>query len=333
MQLIKIQTVHNSSITEVSADYLILKNAAEGLFGPEEKVNHVLGGKLALYNTPESTQIGAVTFIDHVEGIQANSVALVGIGSGFQLRYETIYQMCAQAIKEMAVSSRRARVIATVTHGVGFGLDQLEVFKTELYSFKAALELYQQELDIKCLVFNSTSLENANRLSTYLDELSSGVDSFILERDGEYFLQLGIQSSSVKAFATRVKESKYIFVAMPFSDEFENIYDFGIRLPIEENGLLPVRTDKQYFTGIIIEEIKTRIRESSFVIADISTSNPNVFFELGFAQGCNKPVVIICRIGEQLAFDVSGMNVIFYNPNVIRELKKSIAQALQMLAN
>jgi hypothetical protein len=122
-----------------------------------------------------------------------------------------------------------------------------------------------------------------------------------------------------------------VFVAMPFAPEFENVFDFGIRLPLEASGYAPIRTDKQPFTGSVVEEIQRGIRESSFIIADISNSNPNVLFELGYAIGCDKRSVVICRRGDALPFDVSGMSVIFYDPLVIRELKSTVEELLNNL--
>ena len=129
-----------------------------------------------------------------------------------------------------------------------------------------------------------------------------------------------------------IQRNQSVFVAMPFAPEFENVFDFGIRLPLEVCGYEPVRTDKQFFTGLIVEEIKKRISESSFIIADISTSNANVLFELGYAAGSNKPSVIICRKGEELPFDVAGMNIISYDPLFIRELKGTMEQMLITMA-
>ena len=132
---------------------------------------------------------------------------------------------------------------------------------------------------------------------------------------------------------TSSQHVRSVFVAMPFASEFENVFDFGIQLPLEAQGYAAIRTDKHPFTGSVVEEIQRRIRESSFVIADISASNPNVLFELGYALGCDKPSVIICRRGDDLPFDVSGMSTILYDPLVIRELKNTIAHLLREMSS
>ena len=140
----------------------------------------------------------------------------------------------------------------------------------------------------------------------------------------------GIQTKiPTKMESQSIKVGKFVFVAIPFSEEFENVYDFGLREPIEKNGLIPIRIDKRYFIGSITDEIKKRIEESLILIADISTANPNVLFELGFGQGCGRPTIIISRKGEEPPFDVSGMNVIFYNQHLLRELNKSVYNALK----
>ena len=56
--------------------------------------------------------------------------------------------------------------------------------------------------------------------------------------------------------------------------------------------------------------------DSEVVIAEISSSNANVFYELGYAHALDKPTVLLARRGEVLPFDVSGYRVIFYDDTI-----------------
>ncbi|UCE36702.1 MAG: hypothetical protein JSW00_14475 [Thermoplasmata archaeon] len=331
MKLIEIEIMNKESIVNVEADYIMLKNAEEGLFGPELNVNKVSGGLLSLLNKPEETKIGAVNIITNVSGTSAKGVILIGIGLGFQFRYKALGIMCKKMIETVFKISPPVKVIATVNHGVGFGLDRREVFLTQLVSFKSALEKTDKTLEIEKIRFNETKEMNVNFLKVYLKELSDLDESPIIKKEDKYFLQLGKSSEILTQFVMRVEKGDYVFVAMPFAEEFENVYDFGIRLPIIEKQFQPIRTDKKYFVGSVLREIQNRIQKSILVIADISTLNPNVMFELGYAQGCGKPTIIICRTGEKLPFNVSGMNIIFYNPHLLRELNDSLLKALSAI--
>ena len=113
---------------------------------------------------------------------------------------------------------------------------------------------------------------------------------------------------------------------MPYRREFENVFDFGMRLPIEECGLLPVRVDKEAFSGSISQEIKRRLEQSVLVIADVTGSNPNVLYELGYADGCNIPTIVVCQRREQveLPFDLRDVNTLFYENELLRNLNKDL---------
>lgn len=333
MNLVEIEIVLSDSIINVEADYLILKNVNEGLYGPEFSVDKASRGAISLFRKSHINHIEAVNILHNLNGILAKGIILVDMGLGFELRYKTISTMCHKAIQIISQSDPLVEVIATVSHGVGFGLDRKEIFLTQISSFKSALEQYEKTLKLNKIIFNEINLSDADRLKLYLEELTSKINSPIVKESNKYFIQLGEASEYFNELAARISEEQYVFIAMPFATDFENVYDFAISLPIVENQLQPIRTDKEFFIGPIAEKIKKRIHDSILVIADISTLNPNVMYELGFAEGCGKTAIIICRSGEKLPFDVAGMNVIFYDPNLLRELKKSISKALKELSH
>lgn len=61
------------------------------------------------------------------------------------------------------------------------------------------------------------------------------------------------------------------------------------------------------------------IAASDFIIADISTKNPNIFFELGVAHSLKKNIIIISKQSEIIPFDLLDMKIIFYNED-LREI-------------
>ena len=53
------------------------------------------------------------------------------------------------------------------------------------------------------------------------------------------------------------------------------------------------------------------------VIADITPDNPNVYYELGYAHGIDKPTILLSdRKREELPFDVSGFRTLFYDNTI-----------------
>ena len=81
------------------------------------------------------------------------------------------------------------------------------------------------------------------------------------------------------------------FVDMPFGKkidprsrteiDFDKVYENAIRPAVEAAGLDCVRGDQEQTGGIIHAAMLGRLLLAEFVVADLTTANPNVFYELG----------------------------------------------------
>jgi hypothetical protein len=105
---------------------------------------------------------------------------------------------------------------------------------------------------------------------------------------------------------------KYVFVAMPFQEDFEDVYQFGIYSAVRSCGYVCEKVDESLFAGNIVDRITEGIRNAEFVIADLTNERPNVYLEVGFAWGLKRPVILVAREGQRLHFDLSHHKCIFY---------------------
>lgn len=106
---------------------------------------------------------------------------------------------------------------------------------------------------------------------------------------------------------------KRLFVAMPFSTDFRDAYVFGIRQVSEKLGLVAERADEIEYNGGILELIQDRIRNCDAVVADITSHNPNVFYEIGYSHAVGRPTILISRrSGQEIPFDLRTTNHILY---------------------
>ena len=123
---------------------------------------------------------------------------------------------------------------------------------------------------------------------------------------------------------------KRVFVVMPFSKEFEDVYLLGIREVAEDLGCTVERADDIEHTQSILDVIRARIRAADAVVGDTTGSNPNVFYEIGYAHALETPTILIARTGSQLPFDLSSVNHIMYETIVeLRgRLKKRLSAVL-----
>jgi hypothetical protein len=112
--------------------------------------------------------------------------------------------------------------------------------------------------------------------------------------------------------SAQVVRTKRVFVAMPFSEEFMNVYEYGIYPAVRNAGFICERVDETHFTGDILNRIREGIAAASFVIADLTEGRPNVYLEVGYAWGRGVPVIFVAKKGEELHFDVATHRCIFY---------------------
>lgn len=121
----------------------------------------------------------------------------------------------------------------------------------------------------------------------------------------------------------------HIFVAMPFSREFNDIYLLGIRDVAERLGFVVERADEIEHSGNIVDALTDGLRTCDLLVADTTMRNPNVFYEVGYSHALNIPTVLICREGEELAFDVRALNHIVYASIV--DLRGQLERRLQKM--
>lgn len=124
------------------------------------------------------------------------------------------------------------------------------------------------------------------------------------------------------------------FVIQPFDKgKFDSRYEEIFKPAIESCGLIPYRIDKDPTANILIEDIEKNIKNSTLCLAEITTDNPNVWYELGYAIACNKDVVMVCSNERETSFpfDVRHRSIIKYetdSPGAYENLKKNIINRL-----
>lgn len=127
----------------------------------------------------------------------------------------------------------------------------------------------------------------------------------------------------------QVKLSNEVFVIMPFSSDLDDLFYLGIYETIKECGATCVRLDQMEFTGGILEKIYEHLQSTRLIIAEVTQHNPNVYYELGYAHACNKPVILLTSDIHKAPFDISGFNHIVYKS--IKDLRTKLSDRLKVL--
>ena len=103
------------------------------------------------------------------------------------------------------------------------------------------------------------------------------------------------------------------FILMPFASDFDEVYDYLIRELLSEAGYEVSRADDILNQRNILEDVVQSIVNADLVIADLTTSNPNVYYELGLAHALEKRVVLIAQSLDEIPFDLRPYRIVTYN--------------------
>ena len=129
--------------------------------------------------------------------------------------------------------------------------------------------------------------------------------------------------------------SKQAFVAMWFHESMNAAYEKGIAPAIREAGYEPLRIDQKDHINKIDDEIIAEIRRSRFLVADFtqgeSGARGGVYYEAGFTQGFNIPVIFTCRedVLDKVHFDTRQYNHI--NWKTPEELQARLARRMSAI--
>jgi hypothetical protein len=103
-------------------------------------------------------------------------------------------------------------------------------------------------------------------------------------------------------------------VMMPFAEPHGAYYDQIYKPAIEKAGLRPMRADVEIFgAGKITDQVWQGIKAAKILVAELTTRNPNVFYELGVAHALRKPVILIGSNENDVPFDLRNIKVIYYD--------------------
>src|SRR5678815_4927933 len=90
-------------------------------------------------------------------------------------------------------------------------------------------------------------------------------------------------------------------------------YRLLIKPVIEEKGLICIRADEIHHSGVIDVPMYRELMMADVVVADLSTANPNAFYELGVRHALRpRTTIVISEDKMPYPFDVNHINITPY---------------------
>ncbi len=118
-----------------------------------------------------------------------------------------------------------------------------------------------------------------------------------------------------------------VFVLMPFSPDFDSVWS-AIQDTSTELNVKSIRADSITVPGRITAQIVEGIRVARAIVADATGNNPNVMFELGYADALGKPIVVLNQRLSQAPFDLKDWRQIGYSLQELEAMKASLRRFL-----
>lgn len=126
------------------------------------------------------------------------------------------------------------------------------------------------------------------------------------------------------------------FLALQFNGELNQSFKDRLKEAVSETGFVLNTVDEEPRAGLIDDKIRLDIRNSRFVIADLTDGNKGAYWEAGFANGLGKEVIYMCKdevMNNETSpnnphFDVSHHQCILWSEdhfeNAVKKLKDTI---------
>ena len=318
---ILVKVVEGDALT-YPTDVLVLKHA-QGIFGLDAAVVLRLKSAGRLVRLPD---LGKASFEDAVAGIAAQKLLFVGVPGPSELVYGDIRRFACRALISIGQEFPRTKHVMFTIHGAGFGLDEVEAFRAEIAGIAEAIRAGQYPMELEGVTIIENNRGRVRRLhSTLLELLKHGT----IKTGAAGPLEDASTGDELRSAGYTSETKPKVFVAMPFKEDMDDTYHYGIQSAVNAAGYLCERADLSSFTGDVLEFVKSRIRSASLVVADLTEANPNVYLEVGYAWGVGVPTVLLVRKTDEVKFDVRGQRRLAYGR--IRELEELLTTELRSL--
>jgi hypothetical protein len=135
------------------------------------------------------------------------------------------------------------------------------------------------------------------------------------------------RATDLIALAEKIAESRSVLVLTSYggAPDVEDAFDSFVEV-CADLGYSCERVTQENAGDRILPDILAHIGRAAFVIVDLTELRPNVFYELGYADGLGKRVVIAAKDGTDLPFDVKDMPAILWSSQ--RQLKQDLRKRI-----
>jgi hypothetical protein len=269
-------SVVNDDVTSFDTDVLVLKYA-QTHYGVDRVVSQKLT-RLGIDENLFSPEPGTSNYFYSRGGISPKNVLVVGVSRLYDFGYRDIRVFARTALEALTDHEKNSLIehVCFTLHGAEYGLDEIEAFESEIAGLIDGITAGRIPKSIQRISIVEIDDRRAIRLKKVLRGL---ISPGYVETNLKSYLEASEEAVSerFRSVGYSSADKPHMFVAMPFRDEMEDVYEYGIQNAIRKAGFLCERADLSAFTGDVMDWVRKRIRSASLVVADLTTANPNVY--------------------------------------------------------
>lgn len=182
-------------------------------------------------------------------------------------------------------------------------------------------------------IFGANSEDGAQFLIFY------AVEAGLIASNGVHgFPSLHLTMEGWKEFSKLKRESgesRRVFMAMPFGNPLVSLAYRDCFVPgVARTGLELFRIDEEPRAGLIDDLIRVAIITSRLVVADLTDANPGAYWEAGFAEGIQKPVLYTCErtyfdAHKGTHFDTRNRQTVIWDADNFSAASQSLATSIR----
>lgn len=253
-----------------------------------------------------------------------------------RFEYAEIREFSKNVLRALAMTNTRVRTLALTLHGIGYGLDEAESLRAEVAGLVDAVEADLCPPDLERVLIVEAHPGRVERLR---EELVRALPHGIVRPSPAPAAppaQASPAETDLRAAGIASRSKPYVFVAMPFSEEYSDVFEYGIQNAVRKalgGAYLCERADLAAFTGDVMEYVRARIEGAALVIADLTSANANVYLEIGYAWGSRRRTVLIVNAknrADDVKFDLRGQRYLEYKS--IKDLETRLDAELRGLS-
>ncbi len=337
-------TIQEGNAITYEADVLALKYAGT-FYGVDHSVAALLVRSGIAGDLNDLRARTGLKLVDTNGAIASKKALFIATPRPREFTYDAVREFSATMLYQLKFAVQPPpRIAATTLHGIGFGLDEIETISAQFAGIVEAIRAGDYPDSLEQITVIELESRRVQRCRAAIDRFLKdepaitpltgegwgyAIDVNKLRGIPEEEMQTADRKratapapapapaiTQIEQEAAKADTEKHVFVAMPFNSQFEDLWEFGIYMPIRELDLQGVRIDREVFSGDIFDQIRYRIETAAAIVAVIDSLNANVMLELGYAMGKGVPAIILVSKAvideKKLPFDLQSQRCLGY---------------------